>query len=169
MLVHKAGKILRSACAFGYYNNACKLAAQLILYKLLCAVLPVHGNFGHNYHVRAAGYAGPQRDIAAVAAHDFNHAHAVMRAHGIAYLVYFIGYSVNGRGKADSKIGIAHIVIYGAGQADCHYAVFIKLFCAAVAAVSADYYKAVYIVCMQHVQRLFKAAVLHKFAAARGP
>ena len=169
MLVHKAGKILRPACAFGYYNNACQLAAQLILYKLLCAVLPVHGNFWHNYHVRAAGYAGPQRDIAAVAAHDFNHAHAVMRAHGIAYLVYFIGYGINGRGKTDCKIGIAHVVIYGAGQTNGHYAVFIKLFCAAVAAVSADYYKAVYIVCTQHAQRPFKAAFLHKFAAARGP
>src|SRR5258708_15467769 len=96
------------------------------------------GDFGNEDDVGAAGDAGFKGDPAAVAAHDLNHHHAMMRCGRGVNLVDGIGDGVQGGIESECDLGGGEIIIDGLGYADDLHSLLKKFIPNLLRAVAAD-------------------------------
>jgi hypothetical protein len=106
----------RQLDAFGHDHNGKALAVTLAPFHVIADVLHGKGDFGDADDVRASGNAGVQRDPACVAAHHFDHHHAVMRLGGGVNLVDRVGCRGDGGIEAEGDVGGRQIVVDGLGH-----------------------------------------------------
>ena len=166
MLAHIICKIRSFASALRDDDNARQLSFQFVRNKLARGIFPGKLAFRYQDNIRSARYAGPKGDVAAVAPHNLDHAHAVMRTHGVADLVDLACDRVDSRVKADRKIGIAQVIVDRSRDSDGLNATVRKHFRSAVTAVSADNDQAFNIERVEHVQRLLESFRRSIFLAA---
>ena len=124
--------------ALGKDEDHAALAAQNAPLHALGDFLDVPWKLGNHADFRAAGQRCVQRDVAAVAAHDGQHAGALVGIAGLANLVQAFAGSVQRRVEADGVIGVGQIVVDGSRHADGGKAQPGKRLRALVGAVAAD-------------------------------
>jgi len=82
--------------ALGDHNDGKALAVAVAPFHVIADAPYGKGDLGDEDDVRASGNARVQRDPACIAAHDFDHHHAVMRFGGGVNLVDRVGAVVTG-------------------------------------------------------------------------
>ena len=98
--------------------------------------IPLH--FGHDQHFSAGGDGGLHGDIAAVAAHHLHHVGTVMAAAGGADGAHGLHAHVYRGIIAQRSLGVAQVVVDGAGDAHAGNAQLAQVHSAGEAAVAAD-------------------------------
>ena len=133
------GNLLRVANALGNDDNEVALTGALRLGDFIQnVVLHIEFLFGQQHSHGTGGNGNVQSDVTRIAAHDLDHAAAVMALGGIAQLVDHFQGGVHCGIVADGVIGAGDIIIDGAGQTDHRNAAVCQLTGTAVGAVAAD-------------------------------
>ena len=98
--------------------------------------VPVH--FGHDHHFRTGGHSRLHGDVTRVAAHDLHHGGAVVAAAGGSNGAHGLHTYIDGGIIAQRGLGIAQVVVDGAGNTHAGDAQLAQVHGAVEAAVAAD-------------------------------
>jgi len=128
----------RQIHAFGQDHDGEMFADFFPLGDMFANMLDGEGNFRNEDDMGAAGDAGFKSDPAAVAAHDLNHHHAMMRCGRGVNLVDGIGDGVQRGIESECDLGGGEIVIDGLGHADNLHSLLKKFVPNLLRAVAAD-------------------------------
>src|SRR5580700_5870710 len=105
-------------------NNAVMLAVVVVVLEQSADVVDVDVLLGDENHVRATGDAAGIRDPAGIAAHHFNHDHAIVRVGGGMDAVDGLRRDGHSRVVAKGGVGATDVVVDGLGNAHCFHAIF---------------------------------------------
>jgi hypothetical protein len=103
--------------ALGDHHDAVVLAVVVVVLEQSADVVDVDVLLRNENHVRAAGDARGVGDPAGIAAHHFNHDHAIVRVGGGVDAVDGLGGDGHGRVVAEGGVGAADVVVDGLGNA----------------------------------------------------
>ena len=131
-------QLRRSLHAFGDHDNREILADLFAFGNVAANVLDGERNFRNQNDVRAAGDAGFERDPAAVASHDLDHHHAMMRGGGGVNFVERIGHGMQRSIESKRDLGGRKIVVDCLGHAYDLHSLLEKLVGDFLRAVAAD-------------------------------
>ena len=109
--------------ALGHHHHAVVLAVIVVVLEQRADVVDVDFLLGNQDHVGAAGDAGGIGDPAGIAAHHFDHDHAVVRVGGGVDAVDGLGGDHHGGVEAEGLVGAADVVVDGLGHAHAGHAV----------------------------------------------
>src|ERR1700722_665690 len=128
----------RKLHALGDNHNREVLALFLARGDELADVRDSERDFWNQNHVSAAGDAGFERDPSAVASHDFDHHHAMMRGGGGVNFVERVGDGMERSVEPERDLGSRKIVVDGLGHADNFQSFLEKLISDFLRAVAAN-------------------------------
>ena len=131
-------QLLRQLDALRDRHNGEVAAAALALRDEVANSLNAERNFGDQNDVRAARDASSQRDPATIAAHHFDHHHAVMRGRRGVNLVDGVSNGVQRRVEAEREFGGRQIVVDRLGHAHNLHALLKQLMADLLRAVAAN-------------------------------
>ena len=143
-LLNSLCKAFGKACAVGIHytlgnnNDHASLAQFTQVCDLLDSCILIERNLGNGYRYRTACDCCVERDLSAVAAHNFNNVETCVRFAGILEVVNHTQGGVCRCVKTDGVVGCGNVVINGAGNADGGNAELGHIGCTAEGSVTAN-------------------------------
>ena len=149
-------------------DDAVRLAADVGVLQLRRHLLQGGFHLRDEHHLRAAGDAAHQRQVAAIPPHDLDEESAAVRGSGVLDAVNVLQHRVQRRVHADAHVGVGDVVVNGAGHADDGKAHLVQLERPAEGAVAADDHQPLHAVAVEVAQCSLAAFLRPELLGAGG-